>query len=317
MPCFAPGQGIAIPAYCGYYVHDEFSGNSRPAFVPAGWPVKVCCWGARGSVPVSGPEFVRYGGDTTCIEIRSRNDALLVIDAGTGIRRLGCALVEQGRLDLTLLFTHTHWDHVLGLPFFKLLYNPRVRIDLYGSPGLQGDISKLLSRVMAPPLFPVPFGSLPARIKGCAWQGETLQVDSLRVTRIALSHPNLGAGYRVEEDGKSFVFLTDNELSQHHRGGRSFEEYTAFCRSADLLVHDAEYLPEEYPSRRGWGHSHFGDAARLARAAGVRTLGLFHHNQERSDADVDGLVLRCREMLSGPGPAPECLALTQNSSFDL
>lgn len=279
--------------------------------------MRVRCWGARGSIPVSGPEYVRYGGDTTCIEIRSRNDALLVIDAGTGIRRLGCQLVEEGRLDLTLLFTHTHWDHVLGLPFFKLLYNPKARINLYGSPGLQGNIAKLLTWVMAPPLFPVPFTALPSELTGYTWHGETLQVDSLKVSRIALSHPNLGAGYRVEEDGRSFVFLTDNELSQHHRGGRSFEEYAAFCKGADLLVHDAEYTPEEYPARRGWGHSHFEAVAQLARAAGVKTLGLSHHNQERTDDGVDELVRRCREALSGSGPAPECLALTQYSSFDL
>ncbi|MBA4356395.1 MAG: MBL fold metallo-hydrolase [Humidesulfovibrio sp.] len=279
--------------------------------------MKVRCWGARGSVPVSGPEYVRYGGDTTCIEIRSKNDALLVIDAGTGIRRLGCLLQEQGRLDLTLLFTHTHWDHVLGLPFFKPLYNPQAHIALYGSPGLQGNISTLLGRVMAPPLFPMSFTDLPARLEGFTWQGASLQVDSLRVTRIALSHPNLGAGYRVEEDGKSFVFLTDNELSQHHRGGRSFEEYAAFCKGADLFVHDAEYTPEEYPARRGWGHSHFEDVARLAKAAGVRTLGLFHHNQERTDEGVDEVVRRCREVLSSPGPGPDCLALTQDSEFDL
>jgi ribonuclease BN (tRNA processing enzyme) len=278
--------------------------------------VKVRCWGARGSIPVSGPEYDRYGGDTTCVEVRSKNDELLVIDAGTGIRRLGCQLAQQGRLDLTLVFTHTHWDHVLGLPFFKLLYNPQARIDLYGSPGLQGNISKLLTRVMAPPLFPIPFTTLPSRITGLDWRGESLRVGSLLVTRIALAHPNLGAGYRVEEDGKSFVFLTDNELSQHHRGGRSFEEYAAFCRDADLLVHDAEYTPEEYPARRGWGHSHIADAARLAKAAGVKTLGLFHHNQERTDDGVDELVRRCREMLSGPGPVPDCLALTQHSSFD-
>jgi len=281
--------------------------------------VKVRCWGARGSIPVSGPDFNRYGGDTTCIEIRSKNDALLVIDAGTGIRRLGCRLTEEGRLDLTLLFTHTHWDHVLGLPFFKLLYNPNARISLYGSPGLQGSIAKLLGRVMAPPLFPVPFVNLPSTIVSREWPGDVMQVDSLRVRRIALSHPNLGAGYRVEEDGRSFVFLTDNELSHPHRGGRSFEEYADFCRGADLLVHDAEYTPEEYPERLGWGHSHVDDAARLALAAGVKTLGLFHHNQERTDDGVDEMVRRCRAILtsSGSGPIPDCLAVAQDASFDL
>ncbi|MBU1229749.1 MAG: MBL fold metallo-hydrolase [Proteobacteria bacterium] len=277
--------------------------------------MKVRCWGARGSVPVSGPEYARYGGDTTCIEVRSKNDEILVIDAGTGIRRLGCALLEQGRLDLTLLFTHTHWDHVLGLPFFKLLYDPKAWIRLYGCPGLQGNITKLLSRVMSPPLFPVPFASLPSRLEGLTWEEESIQVDTLTVTRIALSHPNLGAGYRVEEDGKSFVFLTDNELAQHHRGGRSFDEYAAFCRDADLLLHDAEYTPEEYPARRGWGHSHFGDVALLAKAAEVKVLGLTHHNQERTDEGVDEVLRRCREVLAGPGP--RCLAVSQYSEFAL
>jgi len=277
--------------------------------------VKLRCWGTRGSVPVSGPEYDRYGGDTTCFEIRSKNDAILVIDAGTGIRRLGSQLQAEGRSELTLLFTHTHWDHVLGLLFFKPLYDPQMRIALFECPGLQGNISSLLARVMSPPLFPVSFRALPSRLEALAWAGPQLMVDSLQVTRIALSHPNLGAGYRVEEDGKSFVLLTDNELSEHHRGGRGFEEYAAFCQGADLLAHDAEYTPEEYPLRRGWGHSTFLDAARLAKAAGVRTLGLTHHSQERDDAGVDEVVRRCQEALSGPGHVPGCLALSQYSEF--
>lgn len=279
--------------------------------------MKVRCWGARGSVPVSGPEYDRYGGDTTCIEIRSKNDEILVIDAGTGIRRLGGALLEQGRLDLTLLFTHTHWDHVQGLPFFKPMYSPEARITLYGCPALQGNITKILSTAMSPPLFPVPFASLPSRLEGLTWEGESIQVDTLTVTHIALSHPDMGAGYRVEEDGKSVVLLTDNELAHHHRGGRSFEEYAAFCRGADLLLHDAEYTPEEYPDRAGWGHSHFGDVALLGKAAEVKVLGLTHHNQERTDDGVDEIVRRCREALAGPGRPPRCLAVSQHSEFVL
>lgn len=277
--------------------------------------MRVRCWGTRGSVPVSGPEYDRYGGDTTCFEIRSKNDAILVIDAGTGIRRLGRSLQAEGRRELTLLFTHTHLDHVLGLPFFRPLYDPGARITLYECPTLQGNLTTLLERAMSPPLFPLSFRTLPSRLEALAWGGAQLTVDSLQVTRIALSHPNLGVGYRVEEDGKSFVLLTDNELSEHHRGGRSFEEYAAFCQGADLLAHDAEYTPEEYPQRRGWGHSTFLDAARLAKAAGVRTLALAHHNQDHADADVDEIVRRSQEALSGPGPTPDCLALSQHSEF--
>ena len=278
--------------------------------------MKVRCWGARGSIPVSGPQFVRYGGDTTCLEIRSKNDALLIFDAGTGIRRLGCELAREGRTELTLLFTHSHWDHIQGLPFFKPLYNPAMKIALGGCPAFQGDMGRILSQNLRPPLFPVPFDKVPARVEPFSWCGEKLLVDSLTVTRIALSHPNLGAGYRVEEDGKSLVFLTDNELFHHHRGGRSFADYAAFCRGADLLIHDTEYTPEEHESRRGWGHSSALDAVRLAREAGVGALGLFHHNQERTDDEQDRLLERCREALDGVG-SPACLALTQTWEYDL
>ncbi len=280
-------------------------------------PVKVRCWGARGSIPVSGPDFDRYGGDTTCLEIRSRDGALLVIDAGTGIRRLGCELVREGRREMPLLFTHAHWDHIQGLPFFKPLYDPGCTIRMGRCPSLQGDMPRILAQSLRPPLFPVHFAASPARIEPFDWPGGTLSVGGLTVTRIALSHPNLGVGYRVEEGGRSLVFLTDNELGHHHRGGRSFAEYREFSRGADILIHDAEYTPEEYrPPRIGWGHSNALDAARLAREAGVGLLGMFHHNQERTDAAEDALVARCREYLSASGD-PDCMALTQTWETDL
>ena len=276
--------------------------------------MKVRCWGARGSIAVSGPEYLRYGGDTPCIELRSAGDEIVVVDAGSGIRRLGNLLQQQGRNRLTMFFTHTHWDHIVGFPFFKPIYDATAHIALGGCPGFQGEVAKILAAAMHPPLFPVPFQELSARIESFCWCGEQYMADTIRVTRIALSHPNLGAGYRFEEGGKSVVFLTDNELAHHHRGGRTFEEYVAFCKGADLLIHDAEYLPEEYPEKKGWGHSHVGDAVRLAREAGVGTLGLYHHNQDRTDDELDRMVADCRAQLGG---ACHCLALTQTSEFDL
>lgn len=278
--------------------------------------MKVRCWGARGSIPVSGKEYLRYGGDTSCLEIRSKNDEILILDAGTGIRALGCELMRQERRSLTLLFSHYHWDHIQGLPFFKPLYSPQATLRLGGSRGARSELARLLARALRPPLFPVPFDKVPANISTVRFEDEILRVDSLTVRRIAASHPNRASGFRIEEDGRSLVYLTDNELSLRHRGGLNFSDYVAFCKGADLLIHDAEYLPEEYPQRRGWGHSHIEDAARLAREAGVGVLGLFHHNQERTDEGQDALLERCRGLLSAPGD-PACVALFQGWSMDL
>ncbi|MBI5519383.1 MAG: MBL fold metallo-hydrolase [Desulfovibrio sp.] len=276
--------------------------------------MKVRCLGARGSIPVSGPQFVRYGGDTSCIEIVSQGGGRLILDAGTGIRVLGCEMAAQSRREATILFSHFHWDHIQGLPFFKPLYNPTTRLRLAGPRGV--DVLRVLSRALRPPFFPVALDQVPCAISTPQWQGDTLEAEGLLVRRIACSHPNKGAGFRVEEGGASLVYLTDNELSLRHRGGLAFDEYVAFCQGADLLIHDTEYTPEEYPQRRGWGHSHFLDAARLAREAGVKTLALFHHNQERTDDDQDALLERCRESLARPGD-PQCLALRQGLEMEL
>lgn len=278
--------------------------------------MRVRCFGARGSVPVSGGEHLRYGGDTSCLEVRSSRGDLLILDAGTGIRLLGCELLGREPFDLTILFSHYHWDHIQGLPFFKPLYDPRVTLRLGGCRDARGELTRVLSRALRPPLFPVPFEKVPAKIVVAPFENESLRVGELFVRRIATSHPDRGAGFRIEENGRSLVYLTDNELSLRHRGGLSFADYAAFCRGADLLIHDAEYTPEEYPHRRGWGHSHFAEVAALAREAKVGRLGLFHHNQERTDQELDQIVERCRALLDRPGD-PACEALGQGWMADI
>jgi phosphoribosyl 1,2-cyclic phosphodiesterase len=205
--------------------------------------MKVRCWGARGSIPVSGPEFVRHGGDTSCLEIRSKNDEVLLLDAGTGIRALGCELARQGRKSLALLLTHFHWDHVQGLPFFKPLYDPAVRLALGGGSADTGELLRVLSGALRPPLFPVALAETPASVSALEFTDDLLRLGSLSVRRIPLSHPDRGAGFRIEEDGASLVYLTDNELSLRHPGGLDFADYADFARGADLLIHDAEYTP--------------------------------------------------------------------------
>lgn len=272
--------------------------------------MRIRCWGARGSIPVSGPEYVRYGGDTTCIEIRTDAGDLVILDAGSGIRALGNGLLEERPVRCSVIFTHAHWDHLLGFPFFKPLYLADTEIAMYGCPFAQNSARKMLSRVMEAPFFPVNLDAARARITyidGCV--DMPFRVGSLDITPTLLSHPNQGLGYRFTENGKSFVFLTDNELTHRHPGGLGFDDYVRFSAGADLLLHDAEYLPAEYERlTRTWGHSVYTDALRLAMEAGVRQLGLFHHNQDRTDDAIEAMVADCRRTLQERGSRLGCFA---------
>ena len=277
----------------------------------------IRCYGARGSIPVSGREYLKYGGDSTCLEIRTKDDDIIIVDAGSGIRRLGNQLMAEERFNYTVLFTHSHWDHILGFPFFKPLFRDEATIDLKGCPNAQGNIQKLLSKAMSAPLFPIQFDDLKATLKYDGTCPATFRIGSIEVSTIVLSHPNAGLGYKFVEDGKVFVFLTDNELRYRHKTGRTFEEYAEFSHNADLLIHDAEYTPEQYKNTITWGHSTYPDAVELALSARVSRLGLFHHNQDRKDEDQDEIVLKCREILEDKRSDIECFALTQTTELML
>ncbi|MFC1857756.1 MBL fold metallo-hydrolase [Thermodesulfobacteriota bacterium] len=277
----------------------------------------IRCYGARGSIPVSGKEYIKYGGDTTCIEVRSKNDEIIVVDAGSGIRRLGNKLIEEQRFELTHIFTHSHWDHILGFPFFKPIYHEKANINLIGCPLAQGDIKKILAQAMNPPFFPLSFDMLKANIQYTPECMLSYRVGTIEIFPIKLSHPNLGSGYKFVEDGKTFVFLTDNELGYQHRGARSFEEYAEFSENADLLLHDAEYTPDQYELTRTWGHSTYIEALDLALAANVKRFGLIHHNQDRTDTEQDAIVRKCKDIIRSKGNTMECFALTQTFEFTL
>ncbi len=275
----------------------------------------IRCWGARGSIPVSGQEYLHYGGDTPCIEIRTNDDDIVIIDAGSGVRRLGNRLIAEDRHAYTMIFTHAHWDHIMGFPFFKPVYLAETRIAMFGCPFAQASVKAIISRIMNPPNFPVNFENITADLRYQEACLETFAIGGMRVTPIPISHPNQGMGYRFEEEGKSFVFLTDNELTYRHPGGLAYEDYRAFAKGTDLLIHDAEYLPEEYRLTRTWGHSVYTDAVGLALEAGVARLGLFHHNQDRTDRAVDGMVDDCRRIVAGRPLS--CFAMHQDMEIVL
>lgn len=277
----------------------------------------IRCWGARGSIPVSGKEYLRYGGDTTCIEVRSKHGDIIIIDAGSGIRRLGGRLAAEEKRDSTLILTHSHWDHVMGFPFFKPLYHRSTRMDVYGCPHAQKATREILADIMGPPHFPVHVDDVRAQINFHEFCDKRFSVNSILIDPIPLSHPNQGLGYRFTEDGKSFVFLTDNELTYRHEGGCDYRDYLAFSKNADLLVHDAEYTEADYPKTRGWGHSVYKDALRLAIEAGARRFGLFHHDPERFDRGVDRMVQECRRIVRKRNVPLECFALHQDMEMIL
>ncbi len=279
--------------------------------------MKIRCWGARGSIPVSGADYVTYGGDTTCIEIRSREDDLIIIDAGSGIRRLGNVLVQEKRDQISMVFTHAHWDHILGFPFFKPAYRKGTSIQMFGCPQAQESIQEMISRTMEAPYFPVNFQDLQADISYHEACEQSFAIKTVTVVPIPLSHPNQGFGYKLVENGRSFVFLTDNELGFQHPGGLTFRDYVQFARGADFLIHDAEFTAEEYRHTRTWGHSVYTEALRLALEAKVGIFGIFHHNQERSDSSLEGLVQDCRRIVAERGERMEVFALSQDTEIQL
>ncbi len=279
--------------------------------------MKIKCWGSRGSIPVSGKDYVKYGGDTTCIEIRTKNDDIIIVDAGTGIRRLGKHLIKEGRLEFSFIFTHAHWDHIMGFPFFEPIYVKGTKIRVFRCPFPTEYVKEMLNNIMAPPYFPVRFSDLGASFHYEAGCPKQFKIGSVSVTPIALSHPNGGSGYKFMEDGKQFVFITDNELGFRHPGGLAFSDYVTFCTDVDLLIHDAEYTLDEYNKTVSLGHSTYTDTLNLALKAGVKKLGFFHLNRERTDKGMDEIVETCRINIAEKRQYLECFAVGHDMTFDL
>ncbi len=268
--------------------------------------MNIKCWGSRGSIPVSGKEYTKYGGNTTCLEIRTQDNQVIIIDAGSGIRELGNHLIRNNYHDYNIILTHAHWDHILGFPFFKPIYSPKTQINMFGCPFAQDSIKDIISRTMAFPNFPVDFDDIQSKIEFNKSCDDGFQIGTVTVDPIPLSHPGQGRGYKFVEDNKCFIFLTDNELSYKHPGGLNYDDYVNLTHDADLLIHDAEFTEEEYRTTKTWGHSVFTKALKLALDANVKTLGLFHHNQERTDGNQDNIVHQCNDMINDSGANLEC-----------
>jgi phosphoribosyl 1,2-cyclic phosphodiesterase len=257
--------------------------------------MRVTLWGTRGSLASPGPDTVRYGGNTACVEVRGADGTHLVLDAGTGIRRLGAAIdPETRRVDI--LLTHLHMDHIQGLGFFGPLYRPDLEVHIWGPASTTLDLRSRLSRYLSPPLFPVSVRELPNLTLhdvplGC------FEIGGFRLSAALVCHPGHTVGFRLTEGAHSVAYITDHEPALGTRRFHGQPQWTSgfvLAEGADLLIHDAQYTAEEYAERAGWGHSALPDAVSFAAAAGVRQLVTFHHDPAHDDATLDRMIAEAR-----------------------
>jgi phosphoribosyl 1,2-cyclic phosphodiesterase len=292
--------------------------------------VEVQFWGTRGSIPTPGPATARYGGNTSCVELRA-GEHLVIFDAGTGLRPLGLDLLRRaGGAPIAghLLISHTHWDHIQGFPFFVPAYGKPHRFDLYGPPGIDRTFEKLIRGQMDHHYFPVEMTELAAQLVFHEFVEPALALDGLTIRCHFLHHPTLTLGYRVEVEGRTIVYATDHELYRRMYSARGDSpamldladrhdaDFAAFVAGADLYIADTQYAAADYGTKIGWGHSTVEDIAALAARVGVKRLALYHHDPLRTDADVDLHLERARAAVGELG-ATACLAAREGETISL
>jgi phosphoribosyl 1,2-cyclic phosphodiesterase len=269
----APKHQLAIVP-CVYIFHY----NARDA-------MRIRYWGTRGSIPSPGQSTARYGGNTSCVEVRLDDETLIILDAGSGIRGLGASL---GPCRATILLSHYHWDHIQGLPFFTSAFIPTSDLGIYGPESCEQSPRELLSGQMLDPYFPTSLSQMAGIRAVERTPEEPFQIGSATVTPVRLCHPSVTLGYRIEADGASLVYMSDDEVDM--ASPQILDGIRTAARDADLLLHDCQYVEGEYSTRRGWGHSTPRMAVGLACEAGVRHLVLFHHDPSHSDEQVEAIA---------------------------
>jgi phosphoribosyl 1,2-cyclic phosphodiesterase len=269
--------------------------------------VRARIWGCRGSLATPGAETLRYGGNTSCVEVRLNDGTLVVLDAGTGIRSLGLALAADGEGSVHLLLTHLHFDHLEGLGFFAPLRHAGTDVHVWGPPSPVRTLEARIARYLSPPLFPLQIADFPASIRFHDVPDGAWQIGSARVSAGHVVHLGPTVGFRIEEDGRSLAYLPDHEPAL----AADLETFSpdwisghALAHGADLLLHDAQYTEEEYRPRVGWGHSSVVDAVAFARATEAQRLVLFHHDPLHGDEALERLRERACEVWDGAGAEP-------------
>lgn len=297
--------------------------------------MKVRFWGTRGSIPSPGPRTLRYGGNCSCVEVRTDGGELFIIDAGTGIRELGLELLKSPPVDAHLLLSHTHWDHISGFPFFPPAFVPGNRVTVYAARNIDKRLEDVMAGQMEYTYFPVTLGDLPSDIQYRELLEESFTVGSARITTHYLNHTAICMGYRIEADGRSVAYVSDHEPyglalfgadpppdlvgrglkdGVVHVGDRRLIEW---IDGADLLIQDTQYTPEEYPKKIGWGHGSADYVTDVALLSGARRLALFHHDPLHDDDMVDEIAAYCRQRVADAGADIEVFGAAEGQGVEL
>jgi phosphoribosyl 1,2-cyclic phosphodiesterase len=278
--------------------------------------MKVKLWGTRGSIASPGADTTRYGGNTSCVEVRGTNGTVLVLDAGTGIRRLGMNLPDDLRR-VDILLTHLHMDHIQGLGFFPPLYNPDIKVHIWGPPSTTTDLRTRLMRYLSPPLFPVHLRELDCHLTLHEVPCGTFQIGEFRVDAQLVCHPGPTVGFRVTQNGHAMAFVPDHEPALGADKFPTRPEWISgysLAHGVDLLIHDAQYRPDEYSERIGWGHCTVGQAVEFAKVTEAKKLCLFHHDPAHNDEELDLLV---EEATASAPPSLRVAPGTEGTTFRL
>ncbi len=271
--------------------------------------MKIKFYGTRGSLPVSGREFLDFGGNTTSIKITRDNGRISIFDAGSGIRNLGKELINVGsqQQELFIAFSHFHWDHIQGFPFFAPAYSSNMVINLLcmGYDKEITNLEEIFITQMNEEYFPVPLKSMGATFNFLQMDENELQINNATISVIKQNHPGGSYGYRMEDNGKSIVICTDIE-----HGNSVLPEIVEFCKNADLLVHEAQYTNEELESHKGWGHSSYDQAIEVAERAGVKKLAITHHDPDHNDVFLSEIERECQKRY------PDCVLARDNMEIN-
>ncbi len=281
-------------------------------------------WGTRGSIPTPGAHTARYGGNTSCVAVSGNTDQLVILDAGSGIRLLGRELsrLATAPMNLDILLSHTHWDHIQGLPFFQPLNTKGNSVRIYGAAQAGVPLEEILDRQMDPVVFPVPLKALAADLKITEVSTGSFEIDGFLVEAFRLRHPGTTLGYKLVpvKGGRTIAYVTDNELGD----GGSYDvppdwrdQLVRFLGGVDTLIHDGMYSEAMIEARAGWGHSTPEQAIALARDANCRRLVLFHHEPEHDDAAIDALVIGARSFAATRAPGLQVEAAMEGMSLTL
>jgi len=249
--------------------------------------LKVKFWGVRGSIACPSANHIKYGGNTSCLEVKV-GDRRLVLDAGTGIRGLGQTFLKDDVSQIHILLTHTHWDHINGFPFFVPAYDPRRSVHIMAGHLRGGEgIQNVLAAQMDNPMFPVPLSAMQAKMRFEDFEaGMSFNIyDDVHVRTAPLNHPNGATGYRIEHAGHAVCYVTDTE----HVPGKMDQNILGLIEGADVVIYDSTYTEEEFPSKIGWGHSTWNEGVKLCREAGAKSMAIFHHDPEHEDDFMDKL----------------------------